>query len=238
MNKNLFYTKKYIHLAILPFILGSFILFWFVSSIDDMLLAFFGMFSDSSEISSAKSIFENIEILSSESFLFKIVMILGDLSLFLIGTFLFFILFGVVGSVIQALFAPFIVNKIVKEIANDEGVKLVGYGDFISDTIFTLKEFAKLIFFLFIAIPLFFIPLANIVIFHLIIYKFFHNTMQRDVSVHIFDNDEIKDIKPIYPTTIKLYLLSLVPILNLFVIVYQIVAITTKYTQIAKNMRG
>jgi hypothetical protein len=165
MNKNLFYTKKYIHLAILPFILGSFILFWFVSSIDDMLLAFFGMFSDSSEISSAKSIFENIEILSSESFLFKIVMILGDLSLFLIGTFLFFILFGVVGSVIQALFAPFIVNKIVKEIANDEGVKLVGYGDFISDTIFTLKEFAKLIFFLFIAIPLFFIPLANIVIF-------------------------------------------------------------------------
>jgi hypothetical protein len=62
--------------------------------------------------------------------------------------------------------------------------------------------------------------------------------MQRDVSVHIFDNDEIKDIKPIYPTTIKLYLLSLVPILNLFVIVYQIVAITTKYTQIAKNMRG
>lgn len=238
VEKNIKDTKRYIHLAIIPFVLGAILLVSFISNIDVMINYSFTMFSTNPQIATAKSMMDSLEILASESFFFKIVMFLGEFSIFLIQLFLFFILFGLVGGVLQAIFAPFIVEKIVNDLAKEENVTLVGYGNILKDLLFTVKELLKLVFFLFIAIPLFFIPLLNIFVFHLILYKFFHNTMQRDVGVYIFSSDEIKNIKPIYSTTIKLYLLNLIPIVNLFIIVYQIVSVTNVYLDIAKKIRN
>jgi hypothetical protein len=237
MNKNMFYTKKFINLAIFPFLFGAFLLVLFISSIDDMMLYIISLFSDNTQIATASSWAEQLMIASEDSFLLKILIFLGDLSMFIIGVFIFFLSIGIVNTLIQAIFAPFISEKIVKSIATDEGISLVGYGDLVSDLLFTLKELAKLLGLLIIAIPLFFVPLLNIVIFHMILYRFFHKTLQRDISSFIFDQDEMKNVKSIYPTTAKLYLLNLVPILNLFIIVYQVVAVTNRYVDIAKSIR-
>jgi hypothetical protein len=237
MSKVLQDTKKYIHLAIIPFLFGMFLLISFIYSIDDMILYILSIFSDNPEVSTANSWIEQISIASEDSFLLKILIFLGELSMFIIGIFIFFILIGVVNSLIQAIFAPFIINKIVKSMAKDDGIELYGYGTLVEEILFTLKEFAKLVALLIVAIPLYFVPILNIVVFHLILYRFFHKSMQRDISTYIFSDQEVTKIKSIYPITMKLYLLNLIPIVNLFIIVYQVVSVTNSYFAQVKTLR-
>lgn len=237
MQKILSDTKRFLHLAIIPFIICAILLIMILSNIDVAINYTFSVFSTNPNIATTRSFVEQMDILANESILFKILMILGDISLFIIGTFIFFMLLGVINGIVQAFCSPFIIDKIIKTMAKEQDIALIGYGSITKDLLFTLKEFAKLVFFLFICIPLFFVPLLNIFLFHLIMYKFFHNTLKRDISTYIFSQQEAYNLKPIYPYTLKLYLLNLVPILNMFVIVYQIVFITNKYLDMAKEMR-
>ncbi len=246
--KDLF-TSKMIKYSILPFILSMIVLYI-------LFFVFAGMSLDSlgtMDIQSTQTTIENgvphtdsfsatLEGTSIIQFLMSHALTswIATFLVYTIGSFLTLYLSIFVALIIVGFLTPTILKEIQRR--HYEDVEMIGHSNPFEGLFLTLKWAATMILMFILFVPLYFIPLVNIVAFNLPLYYFFHKMMTYDVSSTICTKDEAMKIKFFHASTLRLktfglYLLSLIPFVVFFASVFYIIYLGHSYFLETKKIR-
>jgi len=138
----------------------------------------------------------------------------------------------------------FLTHNILREIhfRHYQDVAMIGYSNTIESIFFTLKWIAIMLILFLVFIPLYFIPVVNIIAFNFPLYYFFHKMITYDVSSNICTKEEAMKIKFFYGSTLRLktlglYLLSLIPFVIFFASVFYVIYLGHSYFLEVRKMR-
>lgn len=157
-----------------------------------------------------------------------------------LGT-LFVLLFSLFITLIVVGFLTPAILKVIHQ-RHYKSVEFKGYGN-ISNTLWLfVKSFIVMVLLFFVLIPLYFIPVVNIVAFNIPFYYFFYKTLNFDVTSTIMTKDEMHYIKSkhgngFHARTIVLYVISMIPFIVLFSTVFYIVYLGHAYLSKLKALR-
>jgi len=157
-----------------------------------------------------------------------------------IGTFLTLYFSIFVALIIIGFLTPMILKELHIRHYND--VAMTGHSNAV-EGIFLVLKWAFIMIGLFILfVPLYFIPLVNIIAFNFPLYYFFHKIMTYDVSSNIATKEEAKQIKYFNATTLRLktlglYLISLIPFVIFFASVFYVIYLGHSYFLEVRKMR-
>lgn len=234
-----FFTKPMLKIAILPL----------VFTLVFMLLMFYmaaGYGFDSLEIYVQQTqngqdvmIDENapfyfVWMTSLMAFLFKysITSWLVGFLVYTVGT-IFIMMFSVFLTVIIIGFlTPSILSVLQKR--HYPHLQMNGFGSFLTPILIAVKSFIVMVLLFILFIPLYFIPLVNLVAINLPFYYFFHKMLNHDVASTILTEKEYKYIhykkaNNFRFRTLFLYFLSMIPSLMLFSAVFFIIYLGHAY---------
>jgi hypothetical protein len=142
--------------------------------------------------------------------------------------------------IVVGFLTPYILKEL--QTRHYEDVEMIGYSSIVG-SIFSLIKFSLIMLGLFIIlIPLYFIPLINIIAFSFPFYYFFHKMLKLDVSSNITTSEEEKKINyfnknSLRLKTLVLYLISLVPFAIFFGAVFYIIYLGNSYFTMARELR-
>lgn len=160
--------------------------------------------------------------------------------LYLIGGFivLYFSLFFAV--FIIGFLTPYIVKELQKMHYKD--VELIGFGSVWESMLLTIKWAVVMIGMFLLFIPLYFIPIVNIIALNFPLYYFFHKMINYDVASSILSKEEFFIVQgsktnELRLKTLFLYLLSLIPYAVLFITVYFVIYYAHSYFRYAVELR-
>lgn len=111
---------------------------------------------------------------------------------------------------------------------------LHGHGSLLSPLWVLFKSSLMMIFLFILLIPVYFIPLLNIIAFALPLYYFFHKLLNHDVASTLLSDEEYKKIykkeaNAFRGRTLFLYLVSMIPFITLFTAVFYIIYLGHAY---------
>jgi len=138
----------------------------------------------------------------------------------------------------------FLTHHILKEIQirhyND--VEMIGYSNTIEGILLTVKWAAVMIVLFLVFIPLYFIPVVNVIAFNFPLYYFFHKMITYDVSSNICTKEEAMKIHYFYGSSLRLktlglYLLSLIPFVIFFASVFFVIYLGHSYFSEVRKLR-
>lgn len=160
--------------------------------------------------------------------------------LYTVGTFitLYFSIF--VALIIIGLLTPAILKEIQKRHYSD--VEMRGDSSIFEFLFLTLKWVLIMLLMFVVFVPLYFIPLVNIVAFNFPLYYFFHKMITYDVSSTICTKDEAMKIKFFHASTLRLktlglYLISLIPFVIFFASVFYVIYLGHSYFLETRKLR-
>lgn len=138
---------------------------------------------------------------------------------FLVAGYFILILAVIIAVTIVGFFTPLVVKKLKSR--HYPPFEIKGHGSLLYVIFYALKSLAVMILLYFLLIPLYFIPLVNIVAFNLPAYYFFHKMLVFDVGSTINTKSEYLRIKATVGNQIRLrtllmYLLTLIPFVGIF----------------------
>lgn len=156
---------------------------------------------------------------------------------------------GFVVLYLSLFFAIFIIGFLTPYIVKDlhamhyQDVALIGFGDISESIILTVKWAAVMIGLFILFIPLYFIPVVNIVALNFPLYYFFHKMINYDVASSIVSKEEFFIIQgnkanQLRLKTLYLYLLSLIPYAVLFITIYFVIYYAHSYFRYAMELRA
>ena len=131
-----------------------------------------------------------------------------------IGGFLILYVSIFVALLVLGFLTPFVLKEL--NFKHYQDVEMIGYSNFVAGIFLIIKwAFTMLLLFL-LFIPLYFIPIVNIIALNFPLYYFFHKAINYDVSSNICTADEAKKIRyfnanKLRVKTLGLYLISLIP---------------------------
>ena len=247
--KDLF-TGKMIKYSILPFILSMLVLYILFFVVAGIGLDSLG----SMEVSSTQTTMENgvpntdtftaslegtalIQFLMSHA----ITSWIATFLVYTVGTFLtlYFSIF------VAIIIVGFLTPTILKEIQSRhyEDVEMIGHSNIFEFLFLVFKWIIIMLLMFIVFIPLYFIPLVNIIAFNLPLYYFFHKMMTYDVGSAICTKEENMKIKFFHATTLRLktlglYLISLIPFVVFFASVFYIIYLGHSYFLETRKMRS
>jgi len=157
-----------------------------------------------------------------------------------VGSFLTLYLSIFVALIIVGFLTPTILKEIQKR--HYEDVEIRGHSNIFEALFLTTKWIATMLIMFIVFIPLYFIPLVNIVAFNLPLYYFFHKMMTYDVSSTICTKEEGMKIKFFHASelrlkTLGLYLISLIPFVIFFTSVFYIIYLGHTYFTETRKLR-
>ncbi|MEA1983761.1 MAG: EI24 domain-containing protein, partial [Campylobacterota bacterium] len=157
-----------------------------------------------------------------------------------IGSFLTLYLSIFVALIIVGFLTPAILREL--QYRHYQDVEMIGHSNIFESLFLMLKWLIVMILMFIVFIPLYFIPLVNIVAFNLPLYYFFHKVMTYDVSSTICSKDEAMKIKFFHATTLRLktlglYLLSIIPFVVFFASVFYIIYLGHSYFLETRKIR-
>ncbi|KAB7885486.1 EI24 domain-containing protein [Poseidonibacter ostreae] len=146
--------------------------------------------------------------------------------LYTVGTIIVLKISVLLTIVVIGFLTPIILNKIHKR--HYSHLTLHGHGTLLSPLWVLLKSSLMMILLFILFIPLYFIPLLNIIAFSLPFYYFFHKLLNYDVSSTILSQEEFKVIYQeeagkVRLRTLLLYFISMIPFITLFTAVFYII---------------
>ncbi|WP_297483969.1 EI24 domain-containing protein [Sulfurimonas sp.] len=137
---------------------------------------------------------------------------------------------------VALLVIGFLTHNILKEIQQRhyKNVEMIGYSNAAESIFLTLKWIAVMLILFLVFVPLYFIPLVNIIAFNFPLYYFFHKMMTYDVSSAICTKEEAKKISFFHGSTLRLktlglYLLSMIPFVVFFASVFYVIYLGHSY---------
>jgi len=161
--------------------------------------------------------------------------------IYTVGSFLTLYLSIFVALIIVGFLTP----TILKEIQHRHYQDVAMRGDSnIFEALFLMLKWVTIMLLMFLAfIPLYFIPLVNIVAFNLPLYYFFHKMMTYDVGSTICTKEESMKIKFFHATSLRLktfalYLISLIPFVVFFASVFYIIYLGHSYFIETRKLRA
>ncbi len=247
--KDLF-TAKMLQYSLLPFVLSMIILYTLFFIVAGMGVDQF----TSLDINSTQTTIENgiphtdtftarlegtaiIKFLMSSAFTSWIATFL----VYTIGSFitLYFSIF------IALLVIGFLTHHILKEIQQRHysDVEMIGYSNTFESILLTLKWVLIMIVLFILFVPLYFIPVINVIAFNFPLYYFFHKMMTYDISSNICTKEEAMKIHYFHGNTLRLktlglYLLSLIPFVIFFASVFYVIYLGHSYFIEVRKLRN
>jgi uncharacterized protein involved in cysteine biosynthesis len=136
---------------------------------------------------------------------------------------------------------PYVLKELQKR--HYEDVELIGYSNIATALLSTLKWAAVMLLLFFLFIPLYFIPLVNIVAFNFPLYYFFHKMLNYDISTNMNTKEEALEIRYKNKTMLRLktfllYLLSLIPFVIFFTTVFFVIYLGHSYFLQTRKLRN
>lgn len=145
---------------------------------------------------------------------------------------------------IALLIIGFLTPAILKELQRRhyQDIDMIGHSNIFEFLFLVIKWIAIMLLMFILFIPLYFIPIVNIVAFNLPLYFFFHKMMTYDVSSTICNKDEAMKIKFFHANTLRLktlglYLISLIPFVVFFASVFYVIYLGHSYFLETKKLR-
>ncbi|MDX9813478.1 MAG: EI24 domain-containing protein [Sulfurimonas sp.] len=229
-----FLTLDMLKLAILPLFISFVVMF----------LVFYSLTSYS--IDTLKSMAEVGEIVGEDApfytfllnymlvFLFKysITSWLSSVLLYVVGSLFVFYVSLVLSLIIVGFLTPLIVKKLHKK--HYHKLELNPYGSMVGALVVFIKSFLIMLILYVILVPIYFIPLVNIIAFYIPLYYLFHKLLNYDVSSSVLSLDEYKHIyskksNNFRAKTLLLYAVSTIPFVTLFIAVFYAIYLANSY---------
>jgi len=155
-----------------------------------------------------------------------------------IGSFAMIYVSIFISIIVIGFLTPYILSKI----RNKHYSHITMHGDSnIISPLFALVKYGFIMLFMFIIfIPLYFIPIINIIAFNLPIFYFFHKMLNYDVASTILSNSDLKKFKYMNEEKLRLrslllFLLSMIPFMSLILPVFYILYIGHGYFSTLEN---
>ena len=155
----------------------------------------------------------------------------------------FFVLYAsiFIAVIILGFLTPMILKELQKRHYKD--IEMIGFSNLFESIFLMFKWVLVMILLFFLLIPLYFIPLVNIIAFNLPLYYFFHKMINYDISSNICSRDEEKQIRffnknMLRVKTLLLYLISLIPFAIFFGAVFYVIYLGNTYFSEVKKLRG
>ncbi len=162
-------------------------------------------------------------------------------SLYAIGGFITLYLSIIVAVIIIGFLTPYVLKEIQRRHYND--VEMIGYSNIFLGLLQVFKWLFVMILLFFLFIPLYFIPIVNIIALNLPLYYFFHKMITYDIASNIVSYEENRLIKfnsanNIRFKTLALYLISLIPFAIFFGAVFYVIYLGHTYFVEVKKIRS
>lgn len=146
-----------------------------------------------------------------------------------------------IAIIIIGFLTPFALKELQKRHYND--VEMIGYSNIVSSLFLVVKWTLTMLLLFFLLVPLYLIPVVNMIALNLPLYYFFHKMLVFDVASNICTNQEAKQIKffnanNIRVKTLVLYLVSLIPFAIFFGAIFYVIYIGHTYfiqTRLLRN---
>ena len=158
-----------------------------------------------------------------------------------IGSFLTLYLSIFVALLVIGFLTPMILKEI--QMRHYPDVEMIGHSNIFEALFLTLKWAITMVLLFLVLIPIYFIPLLNIIAFNLPLYYFFHKMITYDVASTICTKDESMRIKFFHASTLRLktlilYLTSLIPFVIFFASVFYVIYLGHSYFIELRKMRS
>jgi len=155
----------------------------------------------------------------------------------------FFVLY--VSIFIAVIVIGFLTPLVMKELQKRhyKDIELIGHSNMLSAILLMIKWVFVMLLLFFLLIPLYFIPLVNLIAFNLPLYYFFHKVLLYDVSSNICTDEEDKQIRffnknMLRGKTLLLYLVSLIPFAVFFGAIFYVIYLGNTYFVEVKKLRN
>ena len=246
--KDLF-TAKMIKYSILPFVLSMIIIytgFFFIAGMGVDQLTTLDISTTQTTVENGIPHTDSFQATLAGSSIIQFLMHytitswLASFFVYTIGS--FFMLY--ISIFVSVLIIGFLTPTILKELQSIhyKDVEMIGYSNLFEGIFLTIKWAFFMLIMFFLLLPLYFIPIVNIIAFNLPLYYFFHKMMNYDISSNICSREEYKQIKYFNSNNLRLktlflYILSLVPFLIFFASVFFILYLGHTYFSEVKKLR-
>ena len=152
--------------------------------------------------------------------------------IYAIGGFLTLYVSIIIAILVIGFLTPFVLKELQRRHYKD--VEMIGYSNILTGTLMVLKWALIMLLLFFLFIPLYFIPLVNIVAFNFPLYYFFHKVMTFDIASNIATDEEDHTMKYRNGTdlrlkTLALYLVSLIPFAVFFGALFYVIYLGHTY---------
>uniref|UniRef100_UPI0040470916 EI24 domain-containing protein n=1 Tax=Aliarcobacter sp. TaxID=2321116 RepID=UPI0040470916 len=152
--------------------------------------------------------------------------------LYTIGTVIVLQASVILSIVVIGFLTPMILSILHKRYYSH--LTLHGYGTLLSPLWVMVKSLLVMIILFIVLIPVYFVPILNVIAFSLPLYYFFHKLLNFDVSSTILSKQEYKEIyakegNSFRLRTLFLYFISMIPFATLFTAVYYIIYLGHAY---------
>ena len=146
-----------------------------------------------------------------------------------------------VAVLVIGFLTPYILKELQKR--HYPEIEMIGYSNTFESLFLTMKWAFFMLALFFLLVPLYFIPLINIIAFNLPLYYFFHKMITYDIASNITTREEDKQIKYFNGTNLKvktvaLYLLSLIPFIVFFGSVFFVIYLGNSYFSEVSKLRN
>ncbi len=243
-----FFTKPMLKIALLPLIFTMAVMFiLFFTAADygfEALQEFIKASQNGEEVaidSNAPFYFIWTTYVIAFLFQYSITSWLVGFLVYTVGT-IFIMMFSVLLTIlIIGFLTPTILTVLKKRHYNN--LQTNGFGSLLSPIWVAVKSGIIMIILFILFIPLYFIPLVNIVAFNLPFYYFFHKLLTYDVASTILSEEEYKIIHAKNANkfrfrTLFLYFISMIPFITLFSAVFYIIYLGHSYLIQLQKLRG
>jgi len=246
--KDLF-TSKMLKYSLLPFVfsmLVMYILFFFIAGVGLDQLGTMDVASTQTTVENGIPHTESFAATLEGTAIIKFLMSsaitswIASFLVYTIGSFLTLYFSIFIAIIILGFLTPMILKEVQKRHYPD--VEMIGYSN-IAEALFLVLKWVFIMLMLFLVlIPIYFIPLLNIVAFNLPLYYFFHKMITYDVASTLCTRDEAIRIKFFHASTLRLktlglYLISLIPFVIFFASVFYVIYLGHSYFLELRKLR-
>ena len=228
-----FFSSSMLKIALIPVVITMFILYILFFTAADFGISALHEVANASQngqevIISQDAPFYFIWMTYLIVFLFKYSFLswIAGFLLYMLGTVLVLQASIILSLIIIGFLTPMILNNLHKKYYSH--LKLQGYGNLFSSLWILLKSFLIMIILFLTFIPIYFIPVLNVIAFSLPLYYLFHKLLNFDISSTILTKDQFKIIyekeaNGFRLRTLFLYFISMIPFATLFAAVYFVI---------------
>ena len=244
-----FFTPRYLGMSLVPFVITLILMFFALAHIAHELIGFLQSAGPAQAPDGTDSIealkFEFLRLISE----YPIISLIAGHALFQwVAGILFYVIGGglalllamVVAVVVTGFFTPWIVKGIQRR--HYAHVELKGHGNLFTYLLFALKTLAVFFLLFLVSLPFYFVPLVNLVAMNGPFYYLFHHMIVQDVTGEVNDRREAKRIFratrwSLMGTTLLLFLVTLVPVVGIFLQVYIIILLAHFFLSETEELR-